>query len=212
MQHTTRATALALGLALLIVPVSSRADEAHGDYAYSMDDGGMADGRPKMHSMMGRHGESMGGGSSMASMPMMDPVGMMDMMRQMRLVAHLDLTADQRKQIELLKLQHQKDAAALMARAQSAGVELQRLQLAGSPDPEKLKAAVKDKHAAMEQLENDHLALLQKVRELLTAPQRQQLEEMLLKPMGHPPVGKGPGDKGPPKGGMMHPGPKVGPP
>lgn len=154
--------------------------------------------------------EMMGGG--MAGMPMMremmrmhDMAGMqggtLDVMKMMQAMSRLDLTPDQKKEIESLKLKHQKEAIPLLARVSMAEVELKELLMADSVDPEKVKAKVQEKHIALAELEASHLLLTQQVKAALPPEQRRKMESMMMEMgpmMGRmgPSAGKDRPDKG----------------
>ena len=147
--------------------------------------------------MMG--GEGMGMPGMMEMHPMGDG-GMGPGMNMMKSIGRLDLTADQKKKVQRLKLQHQKEAIPLLSKVRMAGVESQELLMADPVDMEKVKAKVKEKYGALTELEISHLTLMQQVKGLLTAEQRQQLESSMME-MG-PKMRSQPGPdkpKGPPK-------------
>jgi Spy/CpxP family protein refolding chaperone len=118
--------------------------------------------------MMGMHG------------PGMEMGGMGEMMKMMRAVSKLNLTADQTKKLQLSTLQHQKEAIPLFGQIRLAGVEIQELLLAEPTNLDKVKSKVKDKYDAAAKLEMSHLALMQEVKKLLTPEQRQRLESMMM--------------------------------
>jgi Spy/CpxP family protein refolding chaperone len=138
--------------------------------------------------MMG--GGRMGGGGmgmqGMMGMHPTDDAGMGRMKMMMAMAARLNLTPDQKKKIERLHLQHQKEAIALLSRMKTAGVEIQELLLSDAPEMDKVKAKVKEKHQAQADLEVGHHVLVQQIKGLLTPEQRQKLESM---PMGMPETG-----------------------
>ena len=154
-------TGTLMALALMVAPLSLSAQMEESERGKGGMEGMMGGGM----GMMGAHG--------------MD-VGMMGMMKMMKAVSHLDLTPDQRKKIELQKLQHQKEAIPLLGRIRMAGVELRELLLADSVDMEKAKMKVKEKHDAMAELEVGHLALMRQVKGVLTPEQRQKMESMVM--------------------------------
>jgi Spy/CpxP family protein refolding chaperone len=158
-------------LALMLIPLTALAQMA-GDQGgkKGMMGGGMMGGM-SMQEMMGMHGMGMD----------MEMGGMMEMMKMMRAASRLDLTADQKKRLQSLNLQHQKEAIPLMARLRMAGVELQELLLADPVDIEKVKAKIREKHQAMAELEYSHLAVKQQTKALLTPEQRQRMESMMMK-------------------------------
>lgn len=126
--------------------------------------------------------EMMGGG--MSGMPMMremmrmhDMAGMMEMMQA---ISRLDLTPDQKKEIESLKLKHHKEAIPLLARVSMAEVELKELLMGDSVDPEKVKGKVQEKHIAVAELEASHLLLTQQVKAALPPEQRRKMESMMM--------------------------------
>jgi Spy/CpxP family protein refolding chaperone len=127
--------------------------------------GMMGGGMPGMQKMMGMHG--------------MD-AGMMEMMKMMQSMARLNLTPDQKKKIELLKLKHQKEAIPLFSKTEIANVEIKELTISDPVDLEKVKAKVKEKHTAMADLEVSHLALAQQMKGILTPEQRQKVESMMM--------------------------------
>jgi Spy/CpxP family protein refolding chaperone len=131
----------------------------------------------EMQGMMGMHGMGME----------MDR-GRMGMMRMMGAVSQLDLTPEQKKKLQLLKLQHQKEAIPLLSKVHLAGVELDELALADPPDLKKMEAKVREKHDALIKLEISHLALAQQVKGLLTPEQRQKMESMMMMGMGPMPM------------------------
>ena len=149
--------------------------------------GGMP-GMPMAQKMMGMHS--------------MD-AGMMDMMKMMQALSNLNLSPDQKKKIESLKLKHQKEAIPLLSKTEMANVEIKELTLSDPVDLEKIKAKVKEKHTAMADLEVSHLALAQQMKGILTPEQRQKMESMMMEMgpmmrmgmMGGPP-GKGKADGG----------------
>ena len=127
--------------------------------------GGMrGDGAPMMQKMMSMHG--------------MD-AGMMEMMKMTQSMSRLNLTSDQKKKIELLKLKHQKEAIPLFSKSEMAGIEIKELTLSDPVDLEKVKVKVKEKHAAMADLEVSHLALAQQMKAILTPEQRQKIDSMM---------------------------------
>jgi Spy/CpxP family protein refolding chaperone len=137
------------------------------------------------HGMMGKttKGKGMDGGGGMGMGmhgPGMEMGGMGEMMKMMRTVSKLDLTADQQKKLKLLTLQHQKEAIPLLGQIRLAGVEVQELLLAEPANLDKVKSKVKDKYDAAAKLEMSHLALMQEVKKLLTPEQRQQMESMMI--------------------------------
>ena len=127
--------------------------------------GGGMPGMPMMQKMMGMHG--------------MD-AGMMEMMKMMQAMSRLDLTPDQKKKIESLKLKHQKEAIPLLSKTEMANVEIKELTLSDPIDLEKVKAKVKEKYTAMADLEVSHLALTQQMKGILTPEQRQKMESMMM--------------------------------
>jgi len=132
-----------------------------------MGDGMMGSGGKGM-GMMGMHG------------PGMEMGGMGEMMKMMRAVSKLNLTADQTKKLQLSTLQHQKEAIPLFGQIRLAGVEIQELLLAEPANLDKVKSKVKGKYDAAAKLEMSHLALMQEVKKLLTPEQRQRLESMMM--------------------------------
>jgi Spy/CpxP family protein refolding chaperone len=132
-----------------------------------MGDGMMGSGGKGM-GMMGMHG------------PGMEMGGMGEMMKMMRAASALNLTAEQKKKLELSTLQHQKEAIPLLGQVRMAGVEIQELLLAESVNLDKVKSKVKEKYDAAAKLEISHLALIQEVKKMLTAEQRQQMDSMMM--------------------------------
>lgn len=151
---------------LTFIPLTALAQMGGDDAKGGKRDGGMmGGGMPMMREMMGMH--AMDG-------------GMMQMMKMMQAVFRLDLTPDQKKKIESLKLKHQKEAIPVLARVSMAEVELKELLLADSVDPEKVKAKTREKHTALAELEVSHLLLTQQVKTQLTPEQRQKMESMMM--------------------------------
>ena len=155
-----------------------------------MGDGMMGSGGMGMPDMMGMHGPGMGmdmGG------------GMMDMMKMMKAVSSLNLTPEQNKKLQMVKLQHQKEAIPLLGKIRMAGVDIQELLLADSVDLAKVKAKVREKHEAMADLDISHLVLMRDVKAVLSPEQRQRMESMMMEmgpmpmmgPMMAPPSGNG---------------------
>ena len=151
-----------------------------------MGDGIMGGGGMGMPDMMGMHGPGMGmdmGG------------GMMDMMKMMKAVSSLNLTPEQNKKLQMVKLQHQKEAIPLLGQIRMAGVEIQELLLADPVNLEKVKAKVREKHETMANLDISHLVLMRDVKAVLSPEQRQRMESMMMEmgpmPMMGPPSGKG---------------------
>ena len=131
---------------------------------------GMMGGGMGMPDMTGMHGPEMGmdmGG------------GMMEMMKMMGAMSRLNLTPEQNKRFQMLKLQHQKEAIPLLGKVRMAGVDIQEMLLADSVDLEKVKAKVREKHDAMASLDISHLALMRDVKAGLTPEQRQRMESMM---------------------------------
>lgn len=159
-------------LSLIIIPLIARAQMDEGDRG----GGGMMGGDGMgMHEMRGMHGMGMDG-------------GMMEMMKMMMRTSGLDLTADQKKKLKLLRLHHQKEAIPLLARVRMSVVELQELALADPVDMENVRAKTKEKHSALAELEFGHMLHIQQVKALLTPDQRQKLESMMIEMgsmMGH---------------------------
>jgi Spy/CpxP family protein refolding chaperone len=110
--------------------------------------------------------------------------GMKGMMKLMMALAHLDLTPDQGKKIQSLRIQHQKEAIPLFAKIRMAGVEIEELMMADPVNMEKVKAKTKEKYASMADLEISHLALEQKIKAVLTPEQRQEIQKIEME-MGH---------------------------
>jgi Spy/CpxP family protein refolding chaperone len=194
------------GLALMLVPSSVPAQMG------GMPDEGLRGGEMGMHEGMGMHEEmGMHEGMGMHEEMGMDG-GMRGMMRMMMAINHLDLTPEQQKKIQTLRIQHQKEAIPLFGKIRMAGVEIEELLMAEPVNLDKVKAKTKEKYDAMADLEIRHLQLQQQIKAVLTPEQRKQLEEMGMKmgygmerPMGHP-MGK-PGEMPMhPKMGMPAPG------
>lgn len=156
--------------------------------------GGGMPGMPMMRKMMGMHG--------------MD-AGMMEMMKMMQAMSNLNLSPDQKKKIESLKLKHQKEAIPLLSKTEMANVEIKELTLSDPIDLEKVKAKVKEKHTAMADLEVSHLALTQQMKGILTPEQRQKMDSMKMEmePMMGMGMMGGPSGKGKADAGAK-PGPK----
>jgi hypothetical protein len=140
--------------------------------------GMMGDG---MMGMMSRGGSG-GMGMGMMGMhgPGMEMGGMGEMMKMMRAASALNLTAEQKKKLQLSTLQHQKEAIPLLGQVRMAGVEIQELLLAESVNLDKVKSKVKEKYDAAAKLEMSHLALIQEVKKMLTTEQRQQMDSMMM--------------------------------
>ncbi|HLF86476.1 MAG TPA: hypothetical protein VI584_05285 [Nitrospiria bacterium] len=159
-------------LSLIIIPLIAKAQMEEGDRG----GGGMMGGDSMaMHEMRGMHGMGMDG-------------GMMEMMKMMMRTSGLDLTADQKKKLQRLRLHHQKEAIPLFARFRMSVVELQELALADPVDMENVRAKTKEKHSALAELEFGHMLHIQQVKALLTPDQRQKLESMMMEMgsmMGH---------------------------
>lgn len=161
-------TQIILVLALIFIPMAVMAQMGDGDKGR---DGMMGDGM--MGGGMGMHGMGMGG-------------DMMEMMGMMREASHLDLTADQKRQVQHLRLKHRKEAIPILARIQTAEIELQELFLADPVNMEKVRAKMREKHDAMAELDLSHLLLMQQFKSILTPEQRKRLESMMME-MGHTP-------------------------
>lgn len=162
-----------LVLVLIFIPMAVTAQMGDDDKGREgmMGDGMMGGGG------MGMHGMGMGG-------------GMMEMMRMMKEASHLDLTADQKRQVQQLKLKHRKEAIPLLARIQTTEIELQELFLVDPINMEKVRAKMREKHDAMAELDLSHLFLMQQFKSLLTPEQRKRLESMMMEMgpmMGHQP-------------------------
>jgi len=175
----------------------------HGEEMGPMERQGMHE-ETGMHEGMGMH-QGMGMHEGMG----MDG-GMKGMMKMMMSLSHLDLTPEQWKKIQTLRIQHQKEAIPLFAKIRMAGVEIEELMMADPVNMDKVKAKTKEKYASMADLEISHLTLEQKIKAVLTPEQRRQLQEMEMQ-MGH--GGSMMGASGysskhpmPPKG---HPGPPM---
>ncbi len=149
---------------LIFVPwtVFAQMDGGQGGKGGMMGEGMMGGG---MQKMMGMHG--------------MD-AGMMEMMKMMQSMSSLNLSPDQKKKIELLKLKHQKEAIPLFSKTEMANVEIKELTLADPVDLEKVKTKVKEKYTAMADLEVSHLALTQQMKGILTPEQRQKMESTMM--------------------------------
>lgn len=157
-------------LSVLLIGIPFLAMAQMGDEG--REGGGMMGGGMGMHEMMGRHDMGMDGG----------------MMEMMKGISNLDLTADQKKQLQHLRLQHQKEAIPLFARIRLAGLELDDLLLAEPVNMEKVRTKIREKHDAMADLDLSHLLLMQQLKSLLTPEQRQHLESMMMEMgpiMGH---------------------------
>jgi Spy/CpxP family protein refolding chaperone len=105
------------------------------------------------------------------------------------MVRHLDLTDAQREQLRAL-VEEGRPGGEPGAPMRAAEQKLHAALLADTPDPqaiESLKAALNSAHAA--ELEQ-RVAMMQKVAQILTPAQRQQL--LQLEAQG-PPRGRGPG-------------------
>ncbi|HEY4485165.1 MAG TPA: hypothetical protein VI702_02420 [Nitrospiria bacterium] len=140
--------------------------------------------------MGGPHGDEMGGGPHESEgmggdMPMGGKMmggamgldgGMMEMMKTMRAVRKLELTADQDRKIRQMHLQHQKEAVKLMGRIRIAGIESDELLMAEPVNLDKVKVKVGEKYAAAAELEMAHLSMIQQVKAVLTPDQRKALE------------------------------------
>jgi Spy/CpxP family protein refolding chaperone len=167
-----------LMLVIATLGVTARADEGdHGEMGGEMK-AEMEQMRAEMHGM---HSMSQDGG--------MAPMRLMARMRQ------LDLTPEQRRKLEQIHLQHQKEAVPLLGRVRTAEVEIRELLLDEPAALDKVKAKLRDKHAALAELELAHLALAQQLRAALTPEQRQQLDL----PTAHAPQRRehAPGPEGP---------------
>lgn len=158
-----RLVLIAWGLVLILFPSAVPAQ------MMKMPEEGMRGGEMGMHEKMGMHEMGMDG-------------GMMGMMKMMGAVEHLDLTPEQRKKIQALRLQHQKEAIPLFGKIRMAGVEVEELLMADPVDLEKVKVKTKAKYDAMADLEIGHHQLRQQIKAALTPEQRQSLEEMMMKP------------------------------
>jgi Spy/CpxP family protein refolding chaperone len=121
--------------------------------------GDMEEMRAEMHGM---HAMPQDGG--------MAPMRMMARMRQ------LDLTPEQRRTLEQIHLQHQREAVPILGRVRTAEIEVRELLLDEPAALDKVNAKLRDKHAALAELELAHLALTQRLRAALTPEQRQQLD------------------------------------
>ncbi len=132
----------------------------------------------------GRSGMMGGGGGNGPGMamhgPEMEMGGMGAMTKVMRAASKLNLTAEQRKKLQLSTLQHQKDAIPLLGQVRMAGVEIQELLLVDPVNLDKVKAKVKEKYDAAAKLEMSHLALTQEIKKMLTPEQRQRMESMMM--------------------------------
>ncbi|MHB8483211.1 MAG: Spy/CpxP family protein refolding chaperone [Nitrospiria bacterium] len=126
------------------------------------------------------------GGMGMQSMEMMEGHGTgmgHDMMGLMWAMSQLDLTLEQKKNIQQLKLKHQKEAIPLLGKIQMAGVELKETLLEDPIDMGKVKEKIKEKHETMAELEASHLLLAQQIKAQLNPEQRQKIESMMeMKP------------------------------
>ncbi|MFZ5875437.1 MAG: periplasmic heavy metal sensor [Nitrospirota bacterium] len=156
----------------------------------------------------GMMGEGMMGGMMSGGMgmgvhgPGMEMGGMGEMMKMMGAAAKLDLTAEQKKKLQLSVLQHQKEAIPLLGQVRMAGVEIQELLLADHVNVDKVKAKVKEKYDAAAKLEISHLMLTQEAKKMLTPEQRQQMDSMMMQmgpmmvtmPMMESMMGSSPGE------------------
>jgi Spy/CpxP family protein refolding chaperone len=173
---------------LMCAPAAAFAQmKGGGEKKEMMERGLMGGGEMGMQGieMMEGHGAGMGH----------EMVGMMWAMNQ------LDLTAEQKKNIQQLKLKHQKEAIPLIGKIQMAGVELKEILLADPIDMGKAKEKIKEKHDTMTELEISHLFLVLQLKALLNPEQRQKLESMMemgpRREMMETDKGKKPSSKGP---------------
>jgi Spy/CpxP family protein refolding chaperone len=151
--------------------------------------------------MMSGGGMAMDG---MMGMPMRgmghDMMGMQGMMNMMQAMSQLELTPEQKKNIQQIRIKHQKEAIPLFGKIQMAGVELQEILLGDPIDEAKAKEKIKEKHDAMAELEMSHVLLVQQFKSHLTPEQRARMESMMeMKPqmeMMGPPKEKKPSKKG----------------
>lgn len=164
---------LVFGMLGMLVPTALPAQ------MMNMPEGGMGGGEMGKHEKMERHeGMGMHGGMGMDG-------GLMQMTRMMMAVAHLDLTPEQRKKVRTLRLNHQKEAIPLMGKIRMSGVETEELLLADPVDLDKVRSKTKEKYEAMAELEISHLALVQRVKVVLTPEQRKKFDEMMaMRPGG----------------------------
>jgi len=164
-------------LVLLSFPLAASAQMGKDGMKKSgmMGDGMMGGG------MMSRGGSG-GMGMGMMGMhgPGMEMGGMGEMMKMMRAASALNLTAEQKKKLQLSTLQHQKEAIPLRGQVRMASVEIQELLLAEPVNLDKVKSKVKEKYDAAAKLEISHLALIQEVKKMLTTEQRQQMDSMMM--------------------------------
>jgi Spy/CpxP family protein refolding chaperone len=140
-----------------------------------MPEEGMGGGEMGMHEKMGMHEMGMDG-------------GMMSLRQMMMASERLDLTAEQRKNVRALHLQHRKEAIPVLGKIRMAELEIEEALLADPVNLEKVKAQTKEKHEAAADLEIAHHQLHQQIKALLTPEQRQRLDEMMMRMgrgMGH---------------------------
>ncbi len=164
-----------IALLLLAGPASAQMGKEGKGQSGMMGEGMMGGGGMGM-GMMGMHG------------PGMEMGGMGEMMKMMGVASRLDLTADQKKKLQLSTLQHQKEAIPLLGQIRMAGVEIQELLLADSVNMDRVKSKVKEKYDAAVKLEISHVVLIQDVKKMLTPEQREQMESMMMEmgPMMEP--------------------------
>jgi Spy/CpxP family protein refolding chaperone len=107
-----------------------------------------------------------------------DPMRMRGEEIRGRLAERLKLTDEQRKKLESLRVEHQKQQIAHRAKVQTATLELRQLMRADTPD----KAAIERKMNEIAKLRVDgnmrRFNHLQSMRELLTPEQQQALREL----------------------------------
>jgi Spy/CpxP family protein refolding chaperone len=180
---------------LLILPLTAFAQmkEGGGEKKGMMEEGMMSGGGMAMDGMMGMMGMQ---GRGMGH----DMMGMQGMMNMMQAMSQMDLTPEQKKNIQQIKIKHQKEAIPLFGKIQMSGVELQEILLGDPIDVAKAKEKIKEKHDAMMELEMSHLLLVQQLKSHLTPEQRERMESMMeMKPqmeMMGPPKEKKPSKKG----------------
>lgn len=160
---------------LLTVPLTAFAQMKDGGReGKGMMEGGMMGGG-EMAGMMGSGG--MEGMMEMHGMGMEhDMMRMMFMMQAMR---GMDLTSEERKNIQQEKIKHQKEAIPLIGKIQMAGVELKEILMTTPIDVAKAKEKIKEKYDAMADLEMSHILLRQQIKALLTPEQWNRLESMM---------------------------------
>ncbi|MBI4714785.1 MAG: hypothetical protein HY760_02405 [Nitrospirae bacterium] len=178
MKRTIIITAWVLAMS---APVTASAQMGGG--MMGPDRMGMMGGGPEMGGMMGMPG--MMGMHGMG----MEMGGMMDMMNMMNALAALDLTADQKKKLQSLKIDHQKEAIPLFSKVRMTDLELQEMQMTDPVDLKKVEAKIREKHDTLIRLDMSHVTMTQQIQAILTPAQRQKMDAMMMDMMG----GMGPG-------------------